>query len=172
MSELPYLPIYSGRYYKGSTGIFTLESSDQLFSPFTSLNITADAKGTLLTGWSAYVSRMPLYDNYFWIMLIDHQLTAEGFNQLQDLGVTNCRMAFVKCGLPFSLYKTGWTSYYDPFLLPSSTATTTGRLLKVSDYSDQSVLTAAEDLADVLTYEDLIAAIKEDENERGGNEDA
>lgn len=171
MSELPYLPIYSGSYTKGSTGIFTLESSEQLFAPFTCLNITADAKGNLLTGWSAYVSRMPLYDNHFWIMLIDQQLTADGFNQLQDLGVTSCRMAFVKCGLPFSLYKTGWTNYYDPFLLPSSTAETIGMPLLVSDYSDQSVLTAAEDLADVLTYDDLIAAIKEDENEHGGNEE-
>lgn len=170
MSELPYLPIYSGRYYKGSTGIFTLESSQQLFAPFTCLNITADAKGNLLNGWSAYVSRMPLYDNYFWIMLIDHPLMADGFNQLEDLGLTSCRMAFVKCGLPFSLYKTVWTSYYDPFLLPSSQAATTGVPLEVSDYSDQSVLTAAEDLADVLTYDDLIAAIREDENERGGNE--
>lgn len=169
MSELPYLPIYSGNYFKGRTGIFTLDSSDQLFAPFTCLNITSDAKAHLLNNWSAYVSRMPLYDDYFWIMLIDKPLTADGFNQLQDLGVTKCRMAFVKCGLPFSLYKTGWTTYFDPFLLPSTTATTTEAPLLVSDYSDQSVITAAEDLADVLTYDDLIAAIKEDENEHGGN---
>lgn len=170
MSELPYLPIYSGSYNKGSTGIFTLESSKQLFAPFTCLNITGDAKAHLLSNWSAYVSRMPLYDDYFWIMLIDKPLTAAGFNQLQDLGVTSCRMAFVKCGLPFSLHKTGWTTYFDPFLLPSTTATTTGSPLSISDYSDQSVITAAEDLADVLTYDDLIAAIKKDENEHGGNE--
>ena len=171
MSELPYLPIYSGSYLKGSTGIFTLESSDQLFAPFTCLNITSDAKGKLLYGWSAYVSQMPLYDNYFWIFLIDKQLMASGFNQLEDLGVTSCRMAFIKCSLPFSIYKTGWTNYFDPFLLPTSTATTEGDPLSISDYSDQSVLTAAEDLAEVLTYEDLIAAIKEDESEHGGNEE-
>lgn len=170
MSELPYLPIYSGSYYKGITGIFTLESSEQIFAPFTCLNITADAKAHLLNNWSAYVSRMPLYDDYFWIMLIDKPLTADGFNQLQDLGVTSCRIAFVKCGLPFSIYKTGWTNYFDPFLLPSTTATTKGSPLAISDYSDQSVITAAEDLADVLTYDDLIAAIKKDENEHGGNE--
>lgn len=171
MSEIPYLPIYSGSYIKGSTGIFTLESSDQLFAPFTCLDITGDAKGNLLNNWRAYVSRMPLYDDYFWIMLIDQPLTAAGFNQLEDLGVNSCRMAFVKCGLPFSIYKTGWKNYFDPFLLPSSTATTTGSPLAVSDYSDQSVITAAEDLADVLTYDDLIAAIKEDENDHGGNEE-
>lgn len=170
MSELPYLPIYSGSYLKGSSGIFTLNSSDQLFAPFTCLDITGDAKGNLLNNWRAYVSRMPLYDDHFWIMLIDQPLTASGFNQLEDLGVTSCRIAFVKCGLPFSIYKTGWTNYFDPFLLPSSTATTLGTPLTVSDYSDQSVITVAEDLADVLTYDDLIEAIKQDENEHGGNE--
>lgn len=158
MSEIPYIAIdeHVADFAASPDGVFT--GTGSLVVPFTMIDISSEGHFSYLKkNEHAFVSWLPLYDDYYWIfqcrgeLVVDKEITHPGQINLYGQGQTLTKpgefeFLYSTVKKPFRVDKISMTRHSWPFTYPSRQVRT-GQLdgVNLIDLRDQNGLVAIDD---------------------------
>lgn len=173
MSEIPYIAIddHMADFAASPDGVFT--GTGSLVVPFTMIDISSESHFSYLKpNEHAFVSWLPLYDDYYWIfqcageLVADKEVTHPGQINLYGQGQTlttpgKFEFLYSTVKKPFRVDKISMTRHAWPFTYPSRQART-GDIdgVNLIDLRDQNAMVAIDDqygqFMDDVQTDDLI----------------